>query len=128
MNATATLTKRESEVAELIAWGASKKDIAHKLFISERTAENHARSIYEKTGVTKVNELSAWWFCTRFKISFDLSPFKRAFIAVSLLLILIPRELSHDDDSVMRTRRGKRVEMRASRGRRVSNWDLFEYE
>ena len=28
MNATATLTKRESEVAELIAWGASKKEIA----------------------------------------------------------------------------------------------------
>lgn len=65
---TATLTKRESEVAELIAWGATKKEVANKLHVSERTIENHARSIYEKTGVTKSNELSAWWFCKTYQI------------------------------------------------------------
>ena len=43
------LTKRESEIAELFAWGASKKDIANRLFISERTVENHARNIFIKT-------------------------------------------------------------------------------
>ena len=59
MNQEAILTKRESEIAELIAWGATKKDVANRLFISERTVENTARSIYEKTGVTKSNELSA---------------------------------------------------------------------
>lgn len=44
MIATATLTKRESEVTRLIAWGATKKEVAQKLFISERTVENHARN------------------------------------------------------------------------------------
>lgn len=29
------LTKRESEIAELFAWGATKKDIANRLYISE---------------------------------------------------------------------------------------------
>lgn len=77
MNEFAELTKRESEIAELFAWGASKKDIATRLYISERTVENHTRNIYEKVGCSKVNELSAWWFCTNFHISFDLSPFKR---------------------------------------------------
>ena len=77
----AILTKRETEIAELLAWGATKKDVANRLFVSERTVENHTRNIYEKTGVTKINELSAWWFCTTFNISFDLSPLKRSAIA-----------------------------------------------
>ena len=80
MNAV-NLTKREAEIAELLAWGATKKDVANRLFVSERTVENHTRNIYEKTGVTKINELSAWWFCTTFNISFDLSPLKRSAIA-----------------------------------------------
>ena len=81
----AILTKRETEIAELLAWGATKKDVANRLFVSERTVENHTRNIYEKTGVTKINELSAWWFCTTFNISFDLSPLKRSAIATFML-------------------------------------------
>ncbi len=85
---TGKLTKCEAEIAELFAWGAGKKDIANRLFISERTVENHARKIYEKTGCSKVNELSAWWFCTKFHISFDLSPLKRKVIATTLVVLM----------------------------------------
>ncbi len=86
-------TKRETQIAELIAWGASKKEVADKLFISEYTVDNHLRKVYEKANVNKANELSAWWFCTRFHISFDLSPLKRAVIAGALLLCFIPSEV-----------------------------------
>jgi DNA-binding CsgD family transcriptional regulator len=92
MKDTATLSRRENEIAELFAWGASKKDVANRLHISTRTAENHARSIFEKTDVSKVNELSAWWFCTHFHISFDLSPLKRRILSITLVLILLPVE------------------------------------
>lgn len=85
----AVLTKREAEIAELLAWGATKKDVANALFVSERTVENHARNIFDKTGVSKINELSAWWFCTTFHISFDLSPLKRKAIATCLLLLVV---------------------------------------
>lgn len=85
------LTKRESEIAELFAWGATKKDVANRLFISERTVENHTRNIFLKTGCNKINELSAWWFCTTFHISFDLSPLKRKVIAMMLLLLIMPQ-------------------------------------
>lgn len=49
-NRTVNFTKRENEIAELFAWGASKKDVAKRLFVSERTVENHARNIYGKIG------------------------------------------------------------------------------
>ena len=44
------LTERELEVLRLIAAGASNRDIADRLFISENTVKNHVRRILEKTG------------------------------------------------------------------------------
>ena len=88
MNASAVLTKRETQIAELFAWGAAKKDVSRMLFISERTVDNHATNIYEKIGCSKVNELSAWWFCTRYDISFDLSPLRRVAAALTVVLLM----------------------------------------
>ena len=44
------LSGRELEVLRLIAAGASNRDIADRLFISENTVKNHVRRILEKTG------------------------------------------------------------------------------
>lgn len=122
MNAK-SLTRRESEIAELFAWGASKKEVAERLFISERTVENHARKIYEKTGVSKVNELSAWWFCTKFHISFDLSPLKRKIIATMLLVFMIPQFVDFDNAAI-RTRTSTCRTVRVTRSRRKTEDDF----
>jgi DNA-binding NarL/FixJ family response regulator len=45
------LTGRELEVLGLLAEGASNRQIAERLVISENTAANHVRSILAKTGV-----------------------------------------------------------------------------
>lgn len=45
---TDPLTKREIEVLEELIKGSSKKDIAAKLFISERTLYNHIANLYDK--------------------------------------------------------------------------------
>ena len=45
---TDPLTKREIEVLEELIKGSSKKDIAAKLFISERTLYNQIANIYDK--------------------------------------------------------------------------------
>lgn len=74
MKDAATLSRREAEIAKLIAWGASKKYISERLFISIRTVENETRTIYKKIGVSKSNELSAWWFCNTYKIPVSDSP------------------------------------------------------
>jgi HD-GYP domain-containing protein (c-di-GMP phosphodiesterase class II) len=46
------LTAREVEVLRLVAQGASNREIAEKLVISEKTARNHVERTYAKIGVT----------------------------------------------------------------------------
>ena len=45
------LSEREVEVLRLVAAGASNKEIAQKLFITEGTAKNHVSRIVRKLGV-----------------------------------------------------------------------------
>ena len=45
------LTKRERDVLDLLVQGATNKEIARALFISEATAKAHLRHIYAKMGV-----------------------------------------------------------------------------
>ncbi|MBI4670854.1 MAG: helix-turn-helix transcriptional regulator [Chloroflexi bacterium] len=46
-----TLTKREKEVALLVAEGLSNREIARRLHITEKTVENHLTVIYGKVGI-----------------------------------------------------------------------------
>lgn len=46
------LTQREYEVIALIADGLNNKDIAEKLFISEKTVKNHVSNIFRKINVS----------------------------------------------------------------------------
>lgn len=125
MNLNAELSKREAQVAELLAWGAAKKEVADKLFISTRTVENTARNIYAKTGVQKATELCVWWFCTKCGVPISKDPLKRAFGAVILLCILIPRELSGNGD-FFRIGRGS-IQHRTARRRRRRFLLLFPF-
>ncbi len=47
------LTKREVQVALLIADGLSNKEIANRLFISERTVKTHLHNIFKKINVSQ---------------------------------------------------------------------------
>ncbi len=56
-----TADRRETEVAELAAAGASSNDIAGRLFLSLRTVENHLQHAYTKLGVTVESSSSRRW-------------------------------------------------------------------
>lgn len=127
MMKVAELTKRESEIAELFAWGASKKEVANRLFISERTVENHARNIYAKVGCQKINELCAWWFCTTFHISFDLSPLKRKGIVGMFLTLLAPQVFALDHNDFCRRIRVENRTIRVVRARRSRNESELDF-
>ena len=54
------LTRREEEVAVLVARGLSNRDIAKSLVISQRTAESHVANILTKQGFTSRSQIAAW--------------------------------------------------------------------
>jgi len=56
----APLTRRELQVARLIAGGRSNREIAAELVIAQRTAENHVEHILTKLGFTSRAQVAAW--------------------------------------------------------------------
>ena len=55
---TATLTQRERAIMAAIASGATNRDIARALGVTEQTIKNHLSSIFEKCGVSNRVELA----------------------------------------------------------------------
>lgn len=56
----ATLTRREREVASLIAQGKSNVEIAETLFVGLRTVEAHVTHILNKLGFSSRTQIAAW--------------------------------------------------------------------
>jgi DNA-binding NarL/FixJ family response regulator len=56
----ATLTPREREVLTLVAVGASNRQIAQKLIVSERTARTHVSAILMKLGLVSRTQAALW--------------------------------------------------------------------
>ena len=54
------LTHREGEVAALIAQGLSNRQIAARLFVSERTVETHVCAILRKLGLHSRTGVAVW--------------------------------------------------------------------
>lgn len=59
-DASIRLTRREQQVAGLVAQGLSNREIADKLVISQRTAESHVEHILVKLGVNSRTQVAAW--------------------------------------------------------------------
>lgn len=75
------LTRREREVAELVAQGLSNKEIAAKLVVSLRTAEGHVERILAKQGFRTRAQIATWFTESRSAGSVepaDTSPGARA--------------------------------------------------
>ena len=54
------LTKREWEVAALVAQGLTNKAIAEALVVSHRTAQGHVENILTKLGFNSRSQIAAW--------------------------------------------------------------------
>jgi DNA-binding CsgD family transcriptional regulator len=54
------LSRREDEVAALVASGLSNREIAQQLVLSPRTVESHVQRIMNRLGVNSRAEIAAW--------------------------------------------------------------------
>jgi len=54
------LTRRELEVAELVGQGLTNREIARRLVLSERTAQNHVQHILTKLGLANRSQVAVW--------------------------------------------------------------------
>src|SRR5439155_25280188 len=54
------LTRREQEVAALVARGLTNRQAAEKLLVAPRTVETHLEHIFAKLGVQTRAEVAAW--------------------------------------------------------------------
>ena len=57
---TRALTRREREVADLVSQGLTNRELAERLVIAERTAENHVQHILTKLGLSNRSQLAVW--------------------------------------------------------------------
>jgi pimeloyl-ACP methyl ester carboxylesterase/DNA-binding CsgD family transcriptional regulator len=58
--APVALSRREHEVAQLLAHGLSNKEIAGRLYLSERTIDNHVHHILDKLGFDSRVQVATW--------------------------------------------------------------------
>lgn len=54
------LTKREQQVADLVATGMTNEEIANRLVISRRTVEGHVEHVLAKLGFTTRTQVAVW--------------------------------------------------------------------
>ncbi|MFC4604371.1 ATP-binding protein [Rhodococcus kronopolitis] len=59
-DAAPNLTRRERQVADLVAQGLTNKAIAEQLVISPRTAQGHVEHVLTKLGFTSRSQIAAW--------------------------------------------------------------------
>ncbi len=88
------ITPREYQIAELIAWGASDKEVAQELSITPLTAKTHRRNIEHKIEASNTADLTRWFFQEKQHVSFGMSPRTIRHIAKLMFLLVTFSEFS----------------------------------
>lgn len=85
------LSQREKQIAELVTWGASAKEISLILTLSSNTVLRHIKNIKKKLGVNKITEVAAYIFCTEYNVSteFDIVGNIKKIVSVCICLFLV---------------------------------------
>lgn len=101
---------REFEIAEQVALGKSKKEVACNLNLSVYTVETTIKNVYEKKGFNKIQDLVLWYCGCVFNIAKEIDARKRQILATVLLFILVLHGCDQYQLRVRRYRRSREVE------------------
>lgn len=116
LNMDASLTARQEEVAYMVGFGLSRKEVAAKLGVSYKTVDNEVQQVYARIGASKVTELTIFCFCRKFKIP----------ISSLMVVVFLVCTLTVSDLKCCRARNGRvRTELLRNSGRRVRDDYVF---
>lgn len=91
------LSKREIEIAKLIAWGDKESQIAEELFISVHTFRTHRKNILRKIKGHNSQDITRWYFQYKTGVFFGFNPRQVKRIAWALLALMVNVEISQTD-------------------------------
>lgn len=115
------LTTRETQVAELIYFGATEKEISNHMDIAIDTVKSHKRSLFIKTGSRNIADVTRWYVVQRTGVSINPSEFARKIMMCALLFLILALEATHTD--FIRPQRGRArniTEVRIAKRARLS--------
>jgi DNA-binding CsgD family transcriptional regulator len=111
------ISQREYQIAELIAWGATDKEVACELDISPETAKTHRKNILQKIDGHNAADLTRWFFSCKSKVSFGINPRTVRHLACFMLLLIGISEYTKTDiirTNMVRVSRAQRTSRRSS--------------
>ncbi|MBS5624664.1 MULTISPECIES: response regulator transcription factor [Butyricimonas] len=126
-----SLTDREREIAELITWGASYKEVACILNLSVETVKEHIKHIKMKLGINKATEIGAYIFCTEYDVPVHrdkLGRIRNIVAAITCVLAFILVEYQQLNVIRTTTTRNVRISAKSRQARRGKNDYYFAYE
>lgn len=97
------LTACEFEIAEQLALGASKKEVADKTNRSIYTVETTNKNIYTKLKINKVSDLVLWYCGVMFDIANEIKNKQKEVLSISIFIFSF-YTISPGTHSDMRTR------------------------
>lgn len=88
------LTHREMEIAELISFGLTEKEIANYLDISVFTLKTHKRNLFNKTGCRNIADVTRWYIQEVSGIKIEPKEPIKKLVSVFMLILIIIAEFS----------------------------------
>lgn len=122
------LTSRQHEIAELLAWGASAKEIALILGVSVNTVVRHIKIMKKKLGISKTTEISAFIFCTDYQVPIEydrIGTIKKIVSMCGLLILIVLAELQQTDRLMIRTSAMRVARVRTTRRVKRDGYDEY---
>ena len=92
MSRVITISTREIQVAELISFGATEKEISNYLELSVDTVKVHKKHLFLKTGCHNIADITRWFFQRKIGVILIPSEKIRKFLALVFLAIMVSAE------------------------------------
>lgn len=117
---TRNVTHREWEIAELIAFGLTEKEIANYLDISISTVHAHKNNLFNKTGCRNIADVTRWYIQETSGIRLEPCEAIKKLVSIFMLILVMLAEFSSSEFVRLRTRaRAKEATTRVITTRRV---------